>query len=109
MNGHICDILNMIHRICYIVYIDTSFVNIFIDPDQLYDPFKEDLFPRNFIIGLDAPSNYFGAAKVFIDGIPDDGDPIWLRYINDNENSLPIRHPIDQELDELPVSLQEAL
>jgi hypothetical protein len=28
---------------------------------------KQELFPRHFIIGLDAPSNYFGAQKVFLE------------------------------------------
>ena len=38
----------------------TPFANIFIDEDK-----DEDLFPRDFIYGLEAPSNYVGAAKVF--------------------------------------------
>ncbi|WP_282026115.1 Z1 domain-containing protein [Limimaricola cinnabarinus] len=109
INGQIRDLLNMFHRSCYVGYTATPFANIFVDPDQYDDALKEDLFPKHFIVGLDAPSNYFGASKIFIDGIPDEGDPVWLRYIGDNEDILPVKHTIDQTLDELPESLKEAL
>src|SRR5690554_1203501 len=71
--------------------------------------FNEDLFPRDFIIGLDAPTNYFGPSKVFIDGMPEDVAPVWLRYINDNEDILPVKHKIDHNLDVIPQSLLMAL
>ncbi|WP_245414649.1 Z1 domain-containing protein [Aestuariivirga litoralis] len=109
INGQIRDLLNMFHRSCYVGYTATPFANIFIDPDQDDEMYNEDLFPRDFIIGLDAPSNYFGAKKIFVDGLPDDGDPTWLRYIDDNEDILPIKHRIDHQLDALPASLLEAL
>ena len=109
INGQIRDLLNMFHRSCYVGYTATPFANIFIDPDQDDEMYNEDLFPRDFIIGLDAPSNYFGPARIFVDGLPDEGKPTWLRYINDNEDVLPIRHRIDHELDVLPHSLIKAL
>ncbi|UWR06534.1 Z1 domain-containing protein [Ruegeria sp. B32] len=109
INGQIRDLLNMFHRSCYVGYTATPFANIFVDPDQYDDVLKEDLFPKHFIVGLDAPSNYFGAKKIFIDGIPDEGDPVWLRTIRDNEDILPIKHKIDQTVDELHESLKEAV
>lgn len=109
INRQIRDLLNMFHRSCYVGYTATPFANIFVDPDQYDDALKEDLFPKHFIVGLDAPTNYFGARKIFVDGIPDEGNPVWLRYIDDNEDIIPIKHPIDQTVDELPESLKEAL
>lgn len=109
INGQIRDLLNMFHRSCYIGYTATPFANIFIDPDQDDEMYNEDLFPRDFIIGLDAPSNYFGPTKIFVDGLPEEGQPTWLRYITDNEDILPIKHKIDHELDVLPASLTKAL
>lgn len=109
INGQIRDLLNMFHRSCYVGYTATPFANIFIDPDQDDEMYNEDLFPRDFIIGLDAPTNYFGPTKIFVDGLPEEGDPTWLRYINDNEDILPIKHKIDHELDALPSSLTRAL
>lgn len=109
INGQIRDLLSMFHRSCYVGYTATPFANIFIDPDEDDGMLNEDLFPKDFIIGLDAPTNYFGPSKVFIDGLPDDGAPRWLRYISDNEDVLPVKHKIDHELDELPKSLLTAL
>jgi hypothetical protein len=109
INGQIRDLLNMFHRSCYVGYTATPFANIFIDPDQDDEMYNEDLFPRDFIIGLDAPTNYFGPTKIFVDGLPEEGDPTWLRYITDNENILPIKHKIDHDLNALPSSLARAL
>lgn len=109
INGQIRDLLSLFHRSCYVGYTATPFANIFIDPDEDDEMFNEDLFPRDFIIGLDAPTNYFGPSKVFIDGMPDNDNPEWIRYISDNEDILPIKHKIDQDLDELPKSLLTAL
>lgn len=109
INGQIRELLGLFRRSCYVGYTATPFANIFIDPDSEDEVGKQDLFPRNFIIGLDAPTNYFGARKVFIDGVPDDGDPLFLRYIDDNEDLLPLKHPIGHPVDELPDSMIEAL
>jgi len=109
INGQIRDLLNMFHRSCYVGYTATPFANIFIDPDEDDEMFNEDLFPRDFIIGLDAPTNYFGPSKVFIDGMPEDVAPVWLRYINDNEDIIPVKHKIDHNLDVIPQSLLMAL
>ncbi|MDP3515678.1 MAG: Z1 domain-containing protein [Pseudohongiella sp.] len=109
INGQIRDLLNMFNRSCYVGYTATPFANIFIDPDQDDEMFNEDLFPRDFIIGLGAPDNYFGPQKIFIDGLPEDADPTWLRYIADNEDILPIKHKINQNIENLPKSLVKAL
>ena len=61
INGQIRELLSLFHRSCYVGYTATPFANIFIDPDTDDEALKQDLFPRHFIIGLDAPSNYFGS------------------------------------------------
>ena len=111
INGQIRELLALFRRSCYVGYTATPFANIFIDPDKDDDVYKQDLFPRHFIIGLDAPTNYFGARKVFIDGIPDDEDeePSHLRYITDNADTLPVKHKIDHDLGDLPTSMVDAL
>lgn len=100
INSQIRDLLKTFRRSCYVGYTATPFANIFVDPDQYDDALKEDLFPKHFIIGLDAPTNYFGASKVFIDGLPEDGPPVWLRHITDNADVLPVKHKIDQDIAE---------
>ncbi|MFN3315141.1 MAG: Z1 domain-containing protein, partial [Hyphomonas sp.] len=58
----------------------------------------------HFIIGLDAPSNYFGAQKVFLDA-----RERHVRLIDDNEDILPMKHKIDHPVDVLPESLIRAV
>jgi hypothetical protein len=109
INGQIRELLNVFHRSCYVGYTATPFANIFIDPDSEDDMYGEDLYPKHFIVGLDAPSNYFGGKKVFVDGLPEDGQPEFLRFIEDNEDILPMMHKIDHNLVELPPSLIKAV
>lgn len=111
INGQIRELLQTFHRSCYVGYTATPFANIFIDPDQDHDLLGEDLFPRNFIIGLDAPSNYFGGQKIFVDGLPDEENerPTYVRYIQDNEGSLPMVHKQNHHLGEVPNSLVTAI
>lgn len=110
INGQIRNLLGLFRRSCYVGYTATPFANIFIDPDTDDEVHRQDLFPRHFIIGLDAPTNYFGARKVFIDGISDEGaNSTHLRNIDDNADVLPIKHKIDQVVATLPESMVEAL
>ena len=49
----------------------------------------EDLFPRDFIYALKAPTNYIGADRIFLEG----GDCSFMLHENDDcEEYLPIRH-----------------
>ena len=104
INGQIRELLSLFHRSCYVGYTATPFANIFIDPDTDDEALKQDLFPRHFIIGLDAPSNYFGAQKVFLDARDQH-----VRLIDDNEDILPMKHKIDHPVDVLPDSLVQAV
>jgi len=104
INGQIRELLSLFHRSCYVGYTATPFANIFIDPDTDDEALKQDLFPRHFIIGLDAPSNYFGAQKVFLDARDQH-----VRLIDDNEDILPMKHKIDHPVDVLPGSLVRAV
>jgi hypothetical protein len=104
INGQIRELLSLFHRSCYVGYTATPFANIFIDPDTDDEALKQDLFPRHFIIGLDAPSNYFGAQKVFLDARDQH-----VRLVDDNEDILPMKHKIDHPVDLLPESLVRAV
>jgi hypothetical protein len=104
INSQIRELLSLFHRSCYVGYTATPFANIFIDPDTDDEALKQDLFPRDFIIGLDAPSNYFGAQKVFLDA-----RERHIRLIDDNEDVLPMKHKIDHPVDVLPDSLVQAV
>ena len=103
INGQIRDLLRIFDRSCYVGYTATPFANIFIDPDTDDQMRGEDLFPRSFIVSLDPPSNYFGAAAVFLE----DSDR-YIRHIDDNEDLLPIKHPKEIVVSSIPQSLIEA-
>ena len=104
INGQIRGLLALFDRSCYVGYTATPFANIFIDPDSENEMLGHDLFPRDFIVSLDPPDNYFGATKVFVE----DAD-IVLRPIDDNGDVLPIPHPIHHPVTSLPQSLEEAV
>lgn len=106
INGQLRQLLNLFERSCYVGYTATPFANIFVDPDSEDEMFKDDLFPRNFIVSLDPPSNYFGATKVFLN--QDEENP-FLKEIDDNEERLPVRHKIDWDVNSLPSSLRTAI
>jgi len=114
INARIRDILQMFEKSVYIGYTATPFANIFIQPPDIRELY-EDLFPRDFIINLNSPSNYIGAVRIF--GIPRDeyfnsepseGLPI-IRIVDDYDNFLPDRHNIGHIPILLPNSLQNAI
>ena len=67
INGLIRQILNCFTQSAYVGYTATPFANIFIYPMSENDEstFGEDLYPRSFIVNLQAPTNYIGPEKVF--------------------------------------------
>lgn len=103
INSQIRELLRQFHRSCYIGYTATPFANIFIDPASEHEMFGADLFPKDFIVGLEAPDNYFGSSKVFGDGL------MVTREILDNEDLLPLKHKNHHELAALPESLETAV
>lgn len=73
-------------RAAYIAYTATPFANLLIDPN-----FEQDLYPRDFIVDLPRPDNYFGAERIFgqlegesPDDAVDDGLDV-VRLISDSE------------------------
>ena len=104
INGQIRELLNLFDRSNYVGYTATPFANIFIDPDSEDQMVGHDLFPRDFIVSLDPPTNYFGAARVFRDSADSD-----LRDVDDHDDLLPTSHRIDHMVVGLPESLVEAV
>lgn len=106
-NRRIREILSLFDKSCYVGYTATPFANIFINPDAYGDEqLREELFPRDFIYCLDAPTTYFGPDKVFLD---DESSERILETIDDAENYLPFSHKKDLEVYDLPPSLYKAI
>lgn len=104
INKQIRQILNMFYKVSYVGFTATPFANIFIDPDAEHEEYKDDLFPDDFIISLETPSNYFGAKKVFLEE-----SEKYLKTITDNEVNFPVPLPKDFKIVEMPKSFYEAL
>jgi hypothetical protein len=114
INMRIRQLLRMFSKSAYVAYTATPFANIFVNPDVDVNDIGRDLFPRDFILNLPAPSNYIGPVKVFGLGEETDGEleqkglPT-LRIIDDFEDDLPQNHKNGHPVAKLPPSLREAL
>ncbi len=105
INRRIRELLSLSTRNTYIGYTATPFANIFIDPDIDTDGHGKDLFPRDFIIGLDAPTNYVGAREYFLE---DETERLAVE-LEGTEDWLPTTHRIEVEVESLHSSLVEAI
>ncbi len=116
INRKIRALLGIFHKSSYVAYTATPYANIFIDHQvEELEKIKidnknkdldisKDLFPRDFIYALDAPTNYFGARKIFLENRDK-----YIIEIDDYEDMIPIKHKKDDELVDLPLSLYEAI
>lgn len=104
INALIREILQHFKRSCYVGYTATPFANIFIDPKTTTDMLGDDLFPRDFIVNLEPPSNYLGAQRVFVDDAES-----FVRPITDNDPCIPIAQKAGQQIDCIPPSLVDAM
>ncbi|CUX58432.1 Z1 domain-containing protein [Agrobacterium genomosp. 13] len=123
INSAIRQILRLFEQKAYVGYTATPFANIFIHFKGLTDKEDKDLFPRNFIVNLHPPSNYFGATRAF--GLErDDGlshGNALVRVIDGTDNDklqlakwMPARHkqihePADVTSDGFPSTLRRAI
>jgi len=115
INGLIREILHSFEKSSYVGYTATPFANIFIYPDNYLTKYGRDLFPRNFIISLPAPSNYVGPDIIF--GFSDDpetgieaqeGLPLVV-YVKDSQDYIPSVHKSGHYVRDIPESLKRAV
>ena len=104
INKKIRKLLSLFKKSSYVAYTATPYANIFIDHEAENEDVGQDIFPKDFIYAIEAPSNYFGAKKIFLDK-PEKH----LISISDYEDYIPIKHKKDFEIEELPESLLEAI
>ena len=105
INRRIRELITMFKKGSYVAYTATPYANIFIDHEATSEVLGDDLFPKDFIYALDAPDNYFGARKVFLDT-----DDRHLIPIPDADlEFLPLRHKKDTLISKLPASMYEAI
>ena len=106
INKNIRKILKLFSKASYVGFTATPYANIFIDPDSTQEMLDDDLFPRDFIYALEAPTNYIGASRIF----PKEGKFHYM--IKDNsecESYVPIKHKKDFVPGAIPYSLSKAV
>ena len=111
INDGIRKIIGLFTRSAYVGYTATPFANIFIAANN-----EDDLFPRDFIINIPAPSNYIGPDKVFGTSVnPTENDdnllPI-VTAIDDYSQFVPEGHHKDDDkptFEDIPESLKIAI
>ncbi|MCC2385648.1 Z1 domain-containing protein [Bacillus cereus] len=121
INEKIRLLLQKFKKRAYVAYTATPYANIFIDHEAKNDEIGKDLFPRDFIYALDAPTNYFGAEKIFgqedkryVVEIPDSEAVYELdKDAHYDSNTMPfvIKHKKEyaEELKRLPETLKDAI
>lgn len=113
INGQIRDLLSKFEKSSYVGFTATPFANIFIDPDSYDDMLEEDLFPKDYIYSLNAPSNYTGARNIFAES--GDSSYMLVEIDDDAMNStsiefiLPLKHKSTIQIRELPDDLKMAI
>lgn len=106
INENIRKILKLFSKASYVGFTATPYANIFIDPDSTKEMLDDDLFPRDFIYALEAPTNYIGASRIF----PKDGKYHYMIKDNsDCESYVPIKHKKDFIPGSIPYSLSQAV
>lgn len=106
INAGIRKLLTLFTHSTYVAFTATPYANIFINPDSDDDMLKDDLFPRDFIYALDAPTNYIGPDSVFLET----GKYHYMLNENDDcEDILPEKHRKDAEFEKIPNSLKAAI
>lgn len=119
INDAIRNILGSFYQSSYLGITATPFANIFIDP-VTPEGKPDDLFPRDFLTVLPAPSNYIGANSIFGSGDEGDwhirhnapySDAVTKIYNVEMENYFKFKHKktLADELYSLPASLEEAM
>nr|WP_275941718.1 Z1 domain-containing protein [Pseudomonas lactis] len=105
INAGIRGLLKVFPRSSYVGFTATPFANVFINPETTNNIEGDDLFPRDFIYTLDAPTNYLGASRIF----GEKSDLKCLKAIDDAEEYFPRGQASDGIVEGIPPSLKDAI
>lgn len=107
INSLIRSILSTVTKSSYLAFTATPFANVFIDHETTQELLGDDLFPRDYIRTLDAPSNYVGSRAYF--GTEENVDAAKLVVLTDADDSFPLKHKSNHQVLGLPESLVDAI
>lgn len=104
VNKEIRRLLGNSTRSSYLGITATPFANVFIDHEASLAEAGVDLFPKDYIRALPAPTSYFGASRYFLDG-----NAALRTSVEDCLELIPILHKSNHQVDSLPDSLRQAV
>lgn len=109
INRCIRNLLNCFTKESYVAVTATPYANIFINDETASgaeEMYGQDLFPKDFIYCLAAPSNYIGAKDIFLrDGKYYNS----LEVIDDAGEYLQLKHKSTDLIEDVPDSLRDAV
>jgi hypothetical protein len=105
INKRIRELLKLFEKGTYVAYTATPFANIFIDHNAQAEEYGSDLFPKDFVFALEAPTNYFGARRIFLD---DNGQHLVVIPQEEIDTHLPLKHKKEDNLTLSP-TLKDAI
>lgn len=111
INNQITELIDVFTRSSYVGFTATPYANIFIDPNSTDQMKKEDLFPKDYIYALNAPSNYIGARDIFSEtGKYRD---MCIEFTEEEEEELedllPLNHKSGFYITQLPKSMKVSI
>jgi len=65
INRDIRNLLQLFKKATYVGFTATPFANVFIQPNSIKEMIGDDLFPKDFIYSLKAPTDYIGPSSLF--------------------------------------------
>lgn len=106
INGLLRNLLQTFPKCSYVAYTATPFANVLIPHDTVDPSVGNDLYPKDFIVDLPKPKDYFGAEEIFglndpASGISSLGMSV-IRQVSDTDIAA-------LEQMQLPASLDQAL
>lgn len=107
INGLIRSILGTVSKSSYLAFTATPFANVFINHETTQELLGDDLFPRDYIRTIDAPTNYVGSKAYF--GTEQAIDDSKLLALNDVGDCFPLKHKAHHYVADLPDSLLDAI
>ncbi|TDL67432.1 endonuclease [Rhodococcus qingshengii] len=113
INRLIRQILEVFNRKAYAGYTATPFANLLISTEARTTEEGQDLYPKDFLVGLPKPKDYCGPEEFFnVEEDPNDKRPSLIRYLREEDTEIftTIKKKTDADkFEEVPPQMREAI
>lgn len=113
INRLIRQLLEVFNRKAYVGYTATPFANLLISTEAKTTEEGQDLYPKDFLVGLPKPKDYCGPEEFFnVEEDPDDKRPSLIRHLREEDTEIftTIKKKTDADkFEEVPPQMREAI